>query len=84
MDRRERKYYLVTFTSSSYDMRMDYTKICCPSRKVHPVKDFWSDKYNGYWQMMMSCKIVDCESLEYELRKAIRRDKGGTKFIEIK
>lgn len=83
MDRRERKYYLVTFTPSSYDMRMDYTKICCKSRKVHPVKKFWDDKYNGYWQMMMSCKLEDSESLEYELRKAVRNDKCDTKFIEI-
>lgn len=83
MDRRERKYYLVTFNYDSYDMRMEYTKICCPSRKVHPVKQCWIDIYKDYWQMLMSCKNEHSESLEYELRKAIRNDKGVTAFIEI-
>ena len=82
MDRRLRKYYLVTFEYDSYNMRMDYTKICCESRKVHPVKEYWSNQF-GYYQMLMSCRNEDSESLEYELRKAVRNDKGKTKYLEI-
>lgn len=85
MDRRERKYYLVNVDYFAYKMRMEYIKTCCPSRKVHSVKEHWKDdpQLRKYWQMMISCKKEQSESLEYELRKGMRNDGYGTRFVEI-
>lgn len=85
MDRRERKYYLLNLDYFSYTMRMEHIKICCPSRKIHDIKEHWTcdPEHRRCWQMMISCRKEDCESLEYELRKAIRRDGCATRFVEI-
>jgi hypothetical protein len=85
MDRRERKYYLLNVDYFSYKMRMEFIKICCPSRKIHRVKEHWKEdpKSRRYWQMMISCRKEESESLEYEFRKGIRNDGYGTSFVEI-
>lgn len=82
LDRRERKYYLATFEYDSHNMRMDYIKTCCESRKVHPVKECWRKQFGNY-QMLISCRKEQSKSLEYELKKAIRNDKGKTKYLEV-
>ena len=66
-------------------MRMEYIKICCPSRKIHSVKEHWKcdPKSRKHWQMLISCRKQESDSLEYELRKAIRNDGYGTCFVEI-
>ena len=87
MDYRNRSYYLAKINYFSYDMRMHSYYLAAPSLKIHtPYNHFKGNKedydgvytrkmgYAGYWQMMLSCKKEDSESLEYELRKAERRD----------
>lgn len=71
MDKRERKYYLVSLAYNSYDMRLRTIQICVPSLKIHSAKP-----HNGIieYQQLFSCRKNDSESIEYELRKAERRD----------
>ena len=103
MDYRYRNYYFVTIDYCSYDMRMRYFKLAAPSLKIHsPYNHFKNSNkeydgeytkdlgYGGYWQMMFSCKREDSETLEYELRKAERRDREynsiystGSKFLKL-
>ena len=90
MDYRYRNYYLVNINIFSYNMRMEYFKLAAPSLKIHsPYCHFKNNKYsrdyiNGhFWHMMLSCKKEDSESLEYELRKAKRRDDLGTCFVKL-
>lgn len=103
MDYRYRNYYLVTVDYCSYDMRMEYFRIAAPSLKIHsPYNHFKCNGeeydgrytrhlgYGGYWQMMLSCKKEDSEVLEYELRKAKRRDgeyksiySTGSNFLKL-
>ena len=72
MDKRYRKYYLVSLCPYSYDMRLSYINICVPTLKMHSAKP-----HNGLiqYQQLFSCRNEDIESLEYELRKAQRRDR---------
>ena len=81
MDYRERDYYLARIDYCSYGMRIGIFKIAAPSLKIHaPYGHIRSngqrqDRINHrYWQMMLSCRKEDSEALEYELRKAERRD----------
>lgn len=82
MDYRQRDYYLARIDCYSYDMRMNIFKIVAPSLKIHaPYGHIKSNGHmeqdrinNRYWQMMLSCRKEDSEALEYELRKAKRRD----------
>ena len=99
MDYRYRDYYLVTINYLSYDMRMEYYKIAAPSLKIHsPYNhfkngrelDMYNDGAKGHrWQIMISCKKEDSETLEYELRKAERRDDSihpwisGSHFLKL-
>ena len=82
---------------------MKYFKIAAPSLKIHtPYNHFKCNSkeydgeytkklgYGGYWQMMLSCMKEDSEALEYELRKAVRRDREyssiystGSSFLKI-
>ena len=81
MDYRERDYYLARIDCYSYHMRIGIFKIAAPSLKIHAPDHIKSngqrqDKINNrYWQMMLSCRKEDSEALEYELRKAERRDR---------
>ena len=90
MDYRYRNYYLVNIDSFAYNMRMRYYKLAVPSLKIHP--PYYHLKNNKhsqdyikrrYWQMMLSCKKEDSEALEYELRKAERRDDLGSRFLKL-
>lgn len=97
MDWRERNYYLVKTDYCSYKMRHEYYKLAAPSIKYHsPYNHFkkWLGNNNGdsyhkeitgmfYVQEMISCKIGDSALLEYELRKAKRRDGYGSNFVKI-
>lgn len=96
MDYRHRKYYLVSIPYFSRDMRIRYFKIAAPSLKMHApynhiLKQHTSD-YDGCCHedtgvrrpdVMISCKLEDVESLEYELRKMVRNDDGYGKFYEL-
>lgn len=94
MDYRNRRYYLAKISYFSYDMRMHYFRMVAPSLKIHtPYNHFIKNEtdydgvytkqlgHRGYWQMMLSCKEEEAESLEYELRKAERRDEQGTSYF---
>lgn len=90
MDYRYRDYYLVNIDSFVYNMRMRYYKLAAPSLKIHPpYYHLKNNKYSQdyikrrYWQMMLSCKKEDSEALEYELRKAERRDDWGSRFLKL-
>ena len=90
MDYRHRDYYLVNINSFAYNMRMRYYKLASPSLKIHqPYYHLKNNKYSQdyikrrYWQMMLSCKKEDSEALEYELRKAERRDGWGSRFLKL-
>ena len=97
MDWRRRNYYLVTISYLTYEMRMKYYRMAAPSLKIHaPYGHFKNgkelDRLNDgakghYWQMMLSCLKEDSDALEYELRKASRRDNNngtfGSHFIKI-
>ena len=86
MDYRERKYYLAHIDYFSYDMRLRYFKIMTPSLIVRPPNDYYyrMGKSLGfqYPNMVLSCRIEDSDCLEYELRKAERRD-SCSMWIEI-
>lgn len=90
MDYRHRNYYLAKIDYFSYAMRIKYFQLAAPSLKIHP--PYHHIKGSGrpqdlvnkrYWQMMLSCKKEDSDALEYELRKAERRDEGSSRFIKI-
>lgn len=97
MDWRNRNYYLITTDCFAYKMRHEYYKLAAPSLKIHsPYNHFrpaiskhgYDADYKhitgmGYVQEMLSCRIEESELLEYELRKASRRDGYGSKFIKI-
>lgn len=90
MDYRYRDYYLAKLDPFAREMRMEYFKLVAPSLKVHsPYRHIKNnhrpqDNINGrYWQMMLSCKKEDSEALEYELRKANRRDYYGSYFFKL-
>ena len=90
MDYRNRDYYLATIYYVSYDMRLKYYKLAAASLKIHSPYNHikgsstLQDRANNYyWQMMLSCRKEDSESLEYELRKAERNDKYGSHFIKL-
>ena len=98
MDWRNRNYYLVRLCVSSRDMRMEYFKTAAPSMKMHsPYNHFKSNENNNFDhdgkyskitgvhipEMMISCKKADAEALEYELRKAVRRDDNCSNFYKL-
>lgn len=81
MDYRNRNYYLVKLDPFSHEMRMEYFHWAAPSLKEHGAyrhikgAEYPHDIVNNQrWQMMLSCRKEDSEALEYELRKAERRD----------
>ena len=86
MDYRERKYYLVHIGYASYSMRLNYFKNITPSLIVRPPNDYYYQMSRtlgfGFPNMILSCRIEDSDCLEYELRKAGRRDRYF-KWIEI-
>lgn len=89
MDYRHRDYYLVELDTCAYDMRVEYFKIAAPTLKFHAPynhiknSELSYDKVdNVYGHMMISCKHIDSGALEYELRKAVRRD-NGTCFCKL-
>ena len=95
MDYRERKYYFVKFAWHSYDMRMEIIKNIPTVKISSPYLRFVNDRnafaklvhsIDFYPQMLVSCRKEHCECLEYELRKAERRDDEigfGSNFYPI-
>ena len=79
MDRRLREYYLVNFNYIAYEMRLKTLKVCVPSLKRSQNK--MGGIYKNY-QHLFSCHRKDVESMEYELRKMVRRD-GGCGWLRI-
>ena len=77
MDWRERKYYIVNFDWCAYEMRINNLRLI-DSVKIYPYKNTEKqpDELNnrGVYQNLISVKIDNCESVEYELNKAIRND----------
>lgn len=70
MDRRLRNYYKVRFQYRSKEMRIGYLK-CIEGVKIH--QKSWDNEYKGP-VVIVSCYKKDSESVEYQLRKAERRD----------
>lgn len=77
MDWRNRKYYCVAFDFSSSAMRIRILKLLDGVR-VHPYKDVHKQvdelEARGLYQYLISAPLDCCEAVEYELRKAERRD----------
>ena len=95
MDWRKRDYYLIRTDPTAYQMRHELYKSAAPSIKYHaPYNHFKGDSIfdtcnlmslgfkNPWVQEMISCKHLDSESLEFELRKANRRD-STSHFIKL-
>ena len=78
MDWRARKYYLVSFSHEAIDMRMRHIKLLSDKIRIHPShtipKQPDETEERGHYQYIISCLCTECESLEYELRKAERND----------
>jgi len=90
MDYRIRDYYLVNLNYLTHNMRIRNFKLAAPSLKISPAhyhirsNKHSQDYINGcYWQMLISCRKEDSEALEYELRKAERRDDYGSRFFKL-
>lgn len=90
MDWRERDYYLVNIEYFSYSMRLRYYKLAAPSLKIHQPYNHIKDNEksqdrikNRYFQMMLSCRKRDSETLEYELRKSVRNDGCCSRFLKL-
>lgn len=88
MDYRKRKYYLIKTNHWSYTMRHEIYKLAAPSIKYHSVQQYGSFVPKFSWlhftpNEMISCLKEDTDTLEYELRKAHRRDGDGSNWIEI-
>ena len=77
MDWRGRKYYCVSFDIWSSDMRIRYLKLI-EGIRVHPYKNICKQVdeqvKRGKYQFLVSAPLDSCEAVEYELRKAERRD----------
>ena len=82
MDYTERKYYFVLIDYWSYDMRTEYFKWAAPSLIIRPMNDRLRElaKSMGfqYPNAFLSCRKEDVDDLEYEMRKAERRDMCST------
>lgn len=80
MDWRGRKYYVARFSYDAYDMRMDILKNIDGVRLHSPTQHDFNIKLpdeiepRGYYHVLIGCSINTSESVEYELRKAERRD----------
>lgn len=90
MDYRTRNYYLVNIDTCSYEMRLRYYKMAANTLKIHPPFKHFKNSIvprdccnDTCWQMLLSCKKEESEALEYELRKAERRDGLGSTFIKV-
>ena len=85
MDWRYRKYYCVSFDPCAHDMRVRYLKFI-DGLKFHSYKDIPKQpdetEERGYYQYLISVLSDDAEAIEYELRKAERRD-GWCRWKEI-
>lgn len=77
MDWRNRKYYCVSLHPSSYEMRREYLKLI-DGVKLHPYKDIpkqpTEQEERGRYQFLVSVPFDAVDVLEFELRKAQRRD----------
>lgn len=84
MDWRGRKYYVAKFSSESYDMRIKIFKNIGNVRLHNPNKYDFNVKLpdekesRGYYHVLIGCKIDEKDIVEFELRKAERRDKGSS------
>jgi hypothetical protein len=78
MDWRSRKYYLASFSPEARDMRIQHIKLLSDKVRMHPShtmpKQPDESEERGRYQYIISCLCTECESLEYELRKAERND----------
>ena len=77
MDWRERKYYIVSFSSEAYEMRMSYLNLI-PKIKFRSYQDIPKQndeiEKRGLYQIMISVPFESSDVLEYELKKAERND----------
>lgn len=86
MDWRNRKYYCVKFHWLSHNMRLDILKNIYgiklrPYKEVPKQPDELEERY--FYNYMISIPSDCAEDVEYELRKAERRD-GFCEWKEIK
>jgi hypothetical protein len=77
MDWRKRTYYCATFDYRANDYRMSVIKNI-PGLRVHPnrpmPKQHDEITERGNYQYVLSVPVESAETLEYELRKAVRND----------
>lgn len=78
MDWRARKYYVATFSPEAKDMRIRYLKLIGNGVTIHfnsgVLKQPDEVEDRGRYLCVVGCKYDQAEAVEYELRKAERRD----------
>lgn len=78
MDWRARKYYVVTFSPEAQDMRIRYLKLIGKGVTIHfnsgVPKQPDEIEERGQHLCVIGCAYDQAEAVEYELRKAERRD----------
>jgi hypothetical protein len=89
MDWRGRKYYVATFSSSSYAMRINILKLIdgvslhSPTQHDFNIKISDEKEPRGYYHVLIGCNIDKSEVVEFELRRAKIRDGMYTSWKEI-
>ena len=93
MDWRNRKYYVACFPNESFDLCLrtlkliDSVTIHTPTQyAVKHCFDIICDEIEprGYYQFLIGCSYDIADCVEYELRKAERRDGKSASWKEIK
>ena len=78
MDWRARKYYVATFSPEAKDMRIRHLKLIGNGVTIHfnsgVPKQPDEVEERGSYLCVIRCKYDQAETVEYELRKAERRD----------
>ena len=77
MDWRNRKYYCVSFSFTSIEMRLNYLKLI-KGIKMHPYRAIAKQpdeiEERGHYQYLLSVSHKSSNLVEFELRKAERND----------
>jgi hypothetical protein len=80
MDWRSRKYYVAKFSPESYDMRIEILKNIGEIKLHSPTKCDFNIKLpdekepRGHYHVLIGCRIDKKDIVEFELRRAERRD----------
>ena len=78
MDWRARRYYVATFSPETKDMRIRYLKLIGKGVTIHfnsgVPKQPDETEERGRYTCVIGCTLDQAEIIEYELRKAERKD----------